>query len=52
MFSVNIGSASVLFTEVGAGAFFALLRFRAREREAKKRAQKRDEKKTQKKRKR
>jgi hypothetical protein len=39
-------------TEVGAGAFFALLRFRAREREAKKRARKREEKRAQKKRKR
>jgi hypothetical protein len=34
---------------VGAGAFFALLRFRAREREAKKRARKREEKKSAKK---
>ncbi len=35
--------------EVGAGAFFALLRFRAREREAKKRARKREEKRARKK---
>jgi hypothetical protein len=36
-------------SEVGAGAFFALLRFRAREREAKKRARKREEKRARKK---
>jgi hypothetical protein len=35
--------------EVGAGAFFALLRFRAREREDKKRARKREEKRARKK---
>jgi hypothetical protein len=35
--------------EVGAGAFFALSRFRAREREAKKRARKREEKRARKK---
>ncbi len=34
---------------MGAGAFFALLRFRAREREAKKRARKREEKRARKK---
>jgi hypothetical protein len=39
----------VQIPEVGAGAFFALLRFRAREREAKKRARKREEKRVRKK---
>jgi hypothetical protein len=38
-----------LKSEVDAGAFFALLRFRAREREAKRRARKREEKRAQKK---
>jgi hypothetical protein len=42
----------VSFSEVGAGAFFALSRFCAREREAKKRARKREERKARKKRKR
>jgi hypothetical protein len=40
---------SILISEVGAGAFFALLRFRARERETKTRARKREEKRARKK---